>query len=173
MELKARTRMPFPRELVYRTIRDRLPELAPYMPNVKEIQMKERVEDGPRVRFLNIWFGKTEIPAIAQRYVKPELFQWTDKAVWDESDFSCEWAIETHAWPGVVVCSGRNVYVTIGNETELQINGTLTLNLDKAPIPRLFVGTVRPIVEKLIVAGLTPNLTSIGDAVGGFLKAQK
>lgn len=173
MELTARTRMPFARPLIFRTIRDRLPDLAKYMPNVKNIEMKEREDKGPQVRFLNVWQASTEIPAIAQRYVKPDLFMWNDKALWDETDWSCQWKIETLAWPGVVECSGRNVYIEIGGETELQINGTLNLNLDKAPIPRLFVGTVRPIVERMIVASLKPNLTSIGDAVVSYLKAQK
>lgn len=173
MELTARTRIPYPRELVYRTIRDRLPELAKYMPNVKEIVMKEREDKGTQVRFLNLWTASSEIPAIAQRYVKPELFQWKDRALWDESGWWCDWSVETGAWPGVVECGGRNVYVEYDGGVELQINGTLTLNLDKAPIPKLFVGSVRPLVERMIVAAMKPNLTSIGDAVAGYLKAQK
>jgi hypothetical protein len=108
---------------------------------------------------------------MAQRYLQPELFQWTDRALWDESQFSCDWSIETHAWPGVVECSGRNVYTTAGEATVLEIHGSLVLNMDKAPIPRLLGATVRPVVERIIVAALKPNLVSIGDAVSGYLKA--
>ena len=42
MELVARTLILFPRDLVFQTLRERLPELVPYLPNVKRIQTLER-----------------------------------------------------------------------------------------------------------------------------------
>jgi hypothetical protein len=172
MELTARTHIPYPRDLVFRTIRDRLPELAPYMPNVKKIEMRERTDDGTVTKFLNVWTASADIPAAARSYIRPEILMWDDRARWNEADFSCEWSIHTHAWPGVVECSGRNVYVEDGGGTELRIGGTLVLHMDKSPVPRLLGNTVRPIVERIIVAGMKPNLTSIGEAVTGYLKAQ-
>ena len=79
----------------------RPPDLAPYMPNIKRIEERERTDNGPETRFINIWTASTEIPTLAQRYLTPEMLQWVDRARWDESQYSCDWVIETNAWPGV------------------------------------------------------------------------
>jgi hypothetical protein len=172
MDLVARARIPFPRELVFGTIRDRLPELVPHMPNVKSIEVKERHEEGAVTRLLNLWTAKAEIPAIAQRYMKAEMLQWTDSATWDAARFVCDWSIEMLAFPGVLECSARNTYHAVGDETELEINGSLVLHLDRAPIPRMIAFTVRPLIERIVGTSLRPNLTSIGDGVAGYLRAQ-
>lgn len=173
MELAAQTRIPFPRDLVFATIRDRMPELAGFMPNIKQIEMKERRDADPLTHFINTWTASTEIPAIAQRYLKPDMLKWTDYAKWDRSNYSCDWKTVLVAWPDVLECGGTNVYNAFGDETELQIRGNLHLHLEHAPIPKLFVSTVRPIVERIVIASLKPNLLSIGDAVAQYLAKQK
>ena len=173
MELLAHTRIKYPRDVVFPAIRDKLPELAPHMPNVKSIVVVERHDEPPIVRFVNIWTAATEIPAVAQRYVSPDLLKWTDRASWDSTSYSCDWKIETHAWPGVVECSGRNTYTVVGDETQLDIRGNLELHIEKASVPRLLAGTVRPIIERIIVTSMRPNLVSIGDAVSLYLQAQE
>ena len=173
MDLRASTRIPFDRETVFRTLRDRLVQLAPYMPNVRQIEEKERHEESPRTRFVNIWTAKTEIPTLAKAYLKADEIKWTDRALWDETTWICDWAIEPHVLPGVVQCGGRNTYTTIGSETQLEIVGTLTLNLDKLAIPRLLASTVKPVVEKIVITALKPNLLSIGEGVTSYLRASK
>lgn len=172
MEIYAKTRVPYSRELVFRTIRDKMPSLAQYMPNVKSIEVKEHSESPDVIRFVNLWTANADIPALAQKVLKPEMLTWIDRAEWRESDFSCDWKIETNALPGLVLCNGHNVYTVIGNETELEIKGELNINMDKAPVPRLLAGTVRPMIEKIIITAMKPNLVSIGEAVAGYLKAQ-
>ena len=172
MELTADTRIAFPKELVFTTIRDRLPALVPHLPNVRSIECQERREDGARTHFVNLWTAKNEVPAAAQAYVKAEMLQWTDRATWDAEAGTCDWKIETGAFPGVVECSGRNTYRTVGNETELIIRGTLVLHLDKANVPRLVAMAVRPLIEKIIVTNLGPNLVSIGTGVAAYLRSE-
>jgi hypothetical protein len=172
MELDARTRVPYPRELVFRTIRDKMPSLSDYMPNIKSIEVKERVDADSVVRFVNLWTASADIPAVASKILKPEMLTWIDRAEWSENGFTCDWKIETNALPGLVICQGHNVYNSIGNETELVIKGTLQINMDKAPVPRLLAGTVRPVIERIIISAMKPNLTSIGEAVAAYLKAQ-
>jgi hypothetical protein len=172
MDLIADTRIPFTRELAFTTIRDRLQALVPHMPNVKSIETLERRDDGAKTHFVNRWTANTEIPAAARSYVKAEMLQWIDRATWDAEAGTCDWKIETVALPGVVECSGRNTYRTVGNETELVIRGSLVLHLDKANIPRLVAMAVRPIIEGIVVGSLKPNLTSIGGGVTAYLRAE-
>lgn len=173
MELNAQTRINFPRELVFRTYRDKLPDLVHFLPNVSSIVVKERKDDGARTRMLNLWTAKTEIPAAAQRFLKPEMLMWHDHADWDESSHVCHWRIETLAFTEAVRCSGRTVFTEAGDRTELQITASLELHLDKANIPRLLAGTVKPVVERVVIANLKPNLLATGDGIEKYLQSQR
>lgn len=172
MELVAKTRIPFPRELAFATLRDRLPETVPYLPNVKSLVVKERTVDGSRTRLLNEWAANVEIPSMLSSYIKPEMLMWMDDATWDESNFTCQWKLYTNAIPGLFTCVGSTTLVSVGNETEMNLQGDLSIDMTKSPVPRLLAGTLRPVVEKIVVTALKPNLTSVGDAVTKFLQAQ-
>lgn len=172
MELAAKTRIPFPRELAFATLRDRLADTVPFLPNVKSLIVKERKVEGTKTHLVNEWTAKVEIPSVAQSYLKPEMLMWLDYAAWDEATYSCEWALKTNVFPGLFECVGSTKLVTVGNETEMDLRGDLSINMAKAPVPRLLAGTLKPVVEKIIIAALKPNLTSVGDGVTKFLQAQ-
>ncbi|MFN7135537.1 MAG: hypothetical protein ACK4N5_25925, partial [Myxococcales bacterium] len=165
MELKAQTRLDFPRDLVFRTYRDKLPELTAYLPNVSSIVVKDRRDDGPRTKLVNLWTAKTEIPAAAQKFVKPEMLMWHDHAEWDETGWVCHWRIETLAFTEAVECRGRTVYTAVGDRTDLDISADLVLHLDKAKVPRLLAGTVKPVIERIVVSNLKPNLLATGEGI--------
>lgn len=173
MELNAQTRINFPRELVFRTYRDKLPELVHFLPNVSSIAVKERRDDGPLTKLVNVWTAKTEIPAAAQRFLKPEMLMWNDHAEWDESGFVCNWRIETLAFTEAVECQGRTVYTAAGDKTDLHISANLVLRLEKAKIPRLLAGTVTPMVERVVIANLKPNLLATGEGIEKYLQSQR
>lgn len=172
MKLNGRSKLSFPRDVVFRAYRDRLPEVVPFLPNVRAIDVQSRHEDGPRTRLLNVWHAKGEIPSVAQKYVKPEMLAWTDHAEWDESALACTWNIETHALPGVVECEGRTLFhAEADGGTTMEIDGELYIHMENAPVPRLLGATFRPLLERIIVTALTPNLIKVGDAVEKFLIA--
>jgi hypothetical protein len=169
MEIIANTKIHFPRELVFRTYRDEIQETVPYLPTVASIEVRERHDDGPRTRMVNLWTAKTQIPSLAKKFIQGEMLSWTDRADWDQNQWQCRWSIETYAFPGMVECSGTTHFVEVGAETEIRINGSLVLHLEKAHIPKLLAGTVQPIIEKLVVEGLKPNLLSTGQGVEKLL----
>jgi hypothetical protein len=176
MKLEADARIRFPRELVYRTYRDRLPELVPHLPNVKKITVQRREDDagGPGVtRLLNLWEAKGDIPKVAQGVLKPEMLAWLDHATWNQGAWTCDWRIETRMFTENVRCGGHNEYVEDGDHTILKIRGELEMTLKGIPgVPSFLAGTVTPHVEKFIVSLLTPNLLSVAEGVERFLIAQ-
>jgi hypothetical protein len=172
MELLAKTRLPFPRPIAYTTYRDELPKVTPYLPNVSSIVVKERSVEGDLVRLTNIWTAKADIPSLARKFITDQMLMWTDFADWDQPGWICRWRIETHAFPGLVECTGTTAFHETGADTEIEIRGNLILHLEKAHVPRLLAGTVGPIVEKVVVNNLKPNLLSAGEGVAKFLAAQ-
>ena len=68
MELNADARIAFDRETVYKTYRDDLPQLVPYLPDIKRIVTESREEqtdnDVTLLRLVNRWEAKAEIPSL-------------------------------------------------------------------------------------------------------------
>jgi hypothetical protein len=178
VKIEADSRMSYPRELCFRTYRDRLPELVPHLPNVKVIEERERDEapDGneSQTRLLNLWKAVSEIPKLAQGIIKPDMLAWDDHALWDEEAFTCEWRVEPHIFKDRIQCRGKNHFVDNGDTCVLQIRGNLDIDLKGLPgVPKLISGKVGKAVEKFVVALLTPNLTSVSTGLEAFLKEEE
>jgi hypothetical protein len=170
VRIVADDRVGFPRDLVYRTYRDRLVELVPYLPNVRAIDVRERKEDADAVRLVNVWHADAEIPAVARSVLRPDMLGWTDRAVWRQSDWTTAWRIETHAFTEAVTCAGQNEFVSRGDATEIRIRGDLRIDLRKVrAVPRLLAGTVGPVVERFVVAMITPNLSNVSRGIERLL----
>ena len=173
MQIRSDGTVHHPRPLVFRTLRDRLVEVAAFMPNVTGIEELERTEEAPgRHRLVNVWEGA--IPAVARRFVKSEMLRWTDRAVWDEGDWSCEWSQETAFFTDRVSCSGASRYVEVyPDTTRIEIRGTFELRLRGVPgLPSLLARRATPAVERFIVGLITPNLEKTAVAVERFLDNQ-
>ncbi|MEL7368774.1 MAG: hypothetical protein AAFN74_07675 [Myxococcota bacterium] len=175
MKLEADARIAFARPVVYAAYRDRLPEMLPYLPNIKAITVEKREEAGEGItKLLNLWEAKGDVPKVAQRIITPDMFAWHDHASWNQNDWTCDWRIETRMFTEKVNCSGHNEYIEDGDGTILKIRGNLDMDLKGIPgVPSFLAGTVRPHVEKFIVDLLTPNLLSIADGLEKFLKDQQ
>lgn len=173
MKLEADARIAFPRDLVFRTYRDRLPELAAHLPDIKSIRVDERKDEGDRSELVNSWEAETKIPKVAQAVIKPEMLTWLDFATWNLEDYSCEWRIQTRMFTEQVRCGGRNVYVEDGEATILKIRGDLEVDLKGIPgVPGFLAGRVRPHVERFVVDLLTPNLLSVAGGLEAFLRLE-
>lgn len=177
MKIEANATIAFPRELSFQTYRDHLPDLVPYLPNVKRIDVKEDESNAggvaSRTRKLNIWHAKADVPTIAQSIIKPEMLSWEDHAVWDESAWTCEWKVKPAFFAEAIRCEGKNQFVDQGTTCVLQIRGDLEIDATRIKaIPRLLAGTIGPAIEKFVVALLTPNLTSVSKGVEQYLRAK-
>ncbi len=179
MKLEADARISFPRETVFKTYRDRLPELVPHLPNVKRIVVEKREDDAggqPGItKLLNLWEAKADVPKVAQSIIKPENLAWLDHAEWNQNDWTCAWRIETKMFTENVKCGGKNRYTVIDDNTcTLEIRGDLDVDLRGVKgVPKFLAGTVAPVVEKFIVALLTPNLLSVAKGLEAFLEQEQ
>jgi hypothetical protein len=174
MDLSADAKIPFPRALVFATYRDKMAEMVSYFPNVRAIDVKSRNDEGAIVKLVNIWHGGGEIPAAMRAFLSEAMLSWTDHAVWNETDFTCEWRIETHAFTEAVTCGGKNRFVEDGEGTKLEIRGTLTIDAKKIKgVPSLLAGKVGKGVEEFLANKIKPNLVEVSAGVRKYLEAQK
>jgi hypothetical protein len=162
-----------PVDQVFEAYRDRLSDVANYLDDIKTIVVKEREELDGAVRLHNVWSSDKEIPAVAQKFIKPEALNWDDHAKWYEADTRCEWHIETRAFTEAFKCGGQTRLVADGDQTRVILEGELTLDVSKIKgVPKFLAKSVGPQVEKFIVALIKPNLERTNQAIAAFLDDQ-
>ena len=177
MKIHADARVSFPRTTTFSTYRDELSLLVPYLPNIKKIDVEESEENPDGVektlRKLNIWHANADIPKLAQAVIKPHMLSWEDHALWNENDWTCEWRVKTHFFSERVRCSGKNEFIEEGGQTVLQIRGNLDIDFKGLPgVPKLIANKVSSVIERFVVALLTPNLTSVSDGLEAYLRTK-
>lgn len=158
---------------VFNAYRDRLPEVAAYLDDIRSITVESREEGPDSVRLHNVWSSDKEVPAVAKKFIKPEALQWDDHAQWFTAETRCEWRIETRAFKDAFRCAGQTRLVAEGEHTRVVLEGELSVDVAKVGgIPRFLARTVGPQVEKFIVALVKPNLERTNDAIAAFLDDQ-
>jgi hypothetical protein len=171
MEIRTDVTLPFPRERVFATYRDRLPELLQYLPNIRGLEVKGREERDGEVRLVNAWTGGGEIPSVARSVLRESMLTWTDHAAWRSADHVCAWRTEVHAFPGALQSSGTNRFVELPDgRSRIEFRGELTCDASRIPgVPRLLARSINGTVEKLFVGKIVENLVAVGEGIGKLL----
>jgi hypothetical protein len=173
MKINSESRIPHPREAVYSTYRDRLPEVAAFIPDIQSITVISSETTAGGRRLHNRWQADREIPAMVSRFLTPDMLCWDDHAEWDDAGFQCSWRLSIPAFPTQVQCAGRNLFYADGAHTRLVLSGELNIQADKIPgVPRLLARQLAPKIEQFIIHLITPNLEQVNRSIGAFLDAQ-
>ncbi len=171
VEIRNDTIITHPRELVYHTYRDRLPELVEMLDNIESMMELERREEGDTTHLLNEWKAQGEIPKIAQRWIKPEMLRWKDRATWHAQEWTVDWAFEMAFLTDRVTVQGKSFYRELGpSRTSLELRGELNIDAMGLPgMPRLIARKAGPVVERFVLALVQPNLVKTAQALQRFL----
>ena len=171
MIISVDTRLLFPRSLVYATYRDKLVELVPYLPNVQRIEVKSRREEGDLIHFVNEWHGGGEIPVVARAILSEAMLSWTDLATWNESEFTSEWHVKTHAFTEAVRCVGVHRFKEVDGVTLIESRGELAIDTKQLKgVPQLLAGAVGSTVEDFLSKKIGPNLLQVSEGVRHYLE---
>jgi hypothetical protein len=171
MNISTDTRVPFPRQLVYTTYRDKLTELIRYIPDIRYIEVKARREDNGLIHTVNEWHGGGEIPLAARAILSEDMLSWVEYNTWNESQFTLEWRLETRAFTDAVHCAGKNSFIEDGNTTKIQSRGELKIDPNKIQgAPSFIVGQIATVVEEFLVGRITPSLLQISEGLRKYLE---
>ena len=172
MKINSESRINHPQSDVYLAYRDRLPEVASYIPDIKEIRVESREQTAAGIKLHNLWIADREIPRMVQGFVKPHMLRWNDYADWNDAGAYCDWRLQIPAFPNNVTCSGRNSFYADGDSTRVVLTGELEINPNFPGIPRMVARRLAPQIERFIVMLITPNLERVNQSLGAFLDAQ-
>jgi hypothetical protein len=160
-----------PQPVVWRTIRDRLSELVPYMEDVAAVTTKSREEAPPgTVRLVNHWTAKAPLPAALAPVIREDMLSWIDYAEWHDASGECSWRIEPRFQVDRIRCSGiaRYADAMAGRGTRVTFEG----NLEIVPGGGLLAGPVARALEAFIIGIIPRNAQSLYRAAGSFLERE-
>lgn len=174
VRIDSETRIAHPPRAVFEVFRDRLPEVVPYLDDIREIRVEQRDQTDGVVRLHNVWASDREVPRVVRPLLKPDQLQWDDFASWHEDGLYSEWEIRTRVFADAVQCKGRTEILDDGaGNTRVHISGSFDVDLGTVPgVPGFMGKRIAPQVEKFIVSLITPNLERTNVAVGRFLDGQ-
>jgi hypothetical protein len=172
MDLRADARLPFSPKVVFGAYRDEMPQLLPYLPNVRRIDVMSRTEDGPTVHIVNEWHGGGEIPAAVRAVLGDAVLSWSDHATWNEELLRCDWRTETRTFAEALRCAGQNLFLEDGpGRTLLQVRGTLEVDAKKIRgVPSFVAGKVGRVVEEFLGGKIQLNLVETGKGLTQYLE---
>lgn len=171
MQIDSSSYIRHPVEAVYAIYRDRLPDLAAYLPDVAEIIVRSREERDGGVRLHNEWVADHEVPRVIRPYVRPEHLRWDDHATWYDADHHCEFELRTRAFTEAVDCRGSTTISSAEHGgTRVQLRGELKIDASAVRgVPRLVAGRIGPSIERFIIGLIRPNLERTNTAIQQLL----
>lgn len=158
-------------------LRDRLPDLVPYLPAVDHIELIERGEEGPgRTIMAHYWEGNAKLlPAIARPFVTRSMTSWTDYALWIDDGRICEWRFEPKKFKNLFTCNGRDYFEDLGNgSTRLRLTGELVVYAERVPgVSQRMATRLGPRIEQFVVKKIKPNLMQVPLALQAFFEEER
>ena len=171
MLITADLHIPFPRSLVYITYRDKLVELASYTPNVRSVEVKSRREENERIYCVNFWRGGGRMPLAVRAVLGESMLSWTEYQTWDESQFTLEWRIETHAFTEAVFCAGSNCFLENHGTTTIETRGELRIEPEQLEgLTQSLKGHIASLVEKFLEKKIVLNHIQMSEGVHNYLE---
>jgi len=174
MDIFIKSTIPYPIQSVYEAMRDHMPKLVPYMPNIQSIVVENREQKGASLHLKNRWTpSQTEIPAVARSFIDAKNTYWIDHAQWNNDTKVCSWRLEMGFMSERVHCTGTTSFQEIGpDQTNMIIKGSLSLNL-KGMVPRLILGRATKSVEAFVGKMVKPNFQKTTEALIQYLNANQ
>lgn len=167
-EFKSLIIVKHPIDRVWETIKERMPELAEKLPDIKEVVVKSsRESDGGKVDLITFWKADIKIPSMLHSIVDPSTLSWTDEAYWLPRQRECHWKIQTHFLEGRVECSGLTTYEPAmgGKGTKIVFSGSLDISTAGLSVPKLADKKMADTIEPLVGSMLIRNFRKVTEAI--------
>ncbi len=167
MQFEVIDQVPYSLEDVFSTMRDKLPDLIEYLPDVKSITCDVREElPGNKLKLVNKWMLENRIPKALAKFIKPEQLGYIDHAEWDNDGHFVDYRLEMIFLSEYIDVHGRNYFTAEGDGTKVRLTGELNLDLARHPmLPKFLAKSITGQVEKLVLALVKPNLVKVNRGV--------
>lgn len=153
---------------LFRTYRDHLVDIAPYIASVERVQERSRTThaDGS-VELAHLWFGTAQaVPVFVRPFVNPQLLQWMDHTRWHADTRIARWRIELPTLGSAVTATGTYRFEDHRKGGQVVAEGDFAI--DPRALPPAFA-QAKPMIERMVVGLLEPMVADAGGAVVRWL----
>lgn len=152
---------------VYELVRDELPKLLPHLPDVEELtQLEYERTSDTKVRIVNRWRARAQVPSMVAKFLPPDTFVWTDYAEWDDAEQKVDYRLEGFGYE----VRGTNYFQPDGDGTLIKVTAHVTIHPEKFKVPKLLFNKVFPLIEGTVKKALQPNLTSLARGLKSYFQ---
>jgi hypothetical protein len=170
MYIESEDRLDRSADEVYPLVRDRMPELLPYMPDVEALeQLSYERENDTRVRILNKWSAKGQVPSLIAKFLPKDMFTWLDHAYWKDDEYCVDYRLEGFGYEA----TGTNYFTPDNGGTKLRVTATITIDPAKFKIPKMLFNKAFPMIEGSVKKAVQPNLTALARGLRDYFAAQE
>jgi len=175
MRIQVSEMLPLSAEEAFLLIRDNMSKLVPYLFDVEEIRVTDRREEGDQVHIVNLWQGDmTRVPGGVRKFVKRDLFSWTDYATWTTTTRSATWRLEPRVGARAFDCSGTTSLIEEGESCRLEMDIDLVIHPGNVPgVPKFLARRFQPQIESAIRTQIEPNMKNLAVSVRAYVAAQR
>lgn len=176
MKFKSLAVVKHPRDLVWKAMRDELPEMVPYLDEIEGISVQSCRDEGSVREIVNVWKAAPPIPRIVIKAIGTSLITWTDTARWDNDTFVCRWVIEPELFKKFIVSEGSTTFVSAmgGRGTRITFEGDIQFRGKKLPgIPVAVEGAIADGVNGFVQNLIPKNFRTLAAAVSKHLESRQ
>jgi hypothetical protein len=165
-----------PLEPVWKTVRDRLPELVQFVDDLESVTVIQRDVPGQgRVRLLNQWRTRQNVPALLQPKLGAAAIGWLDRNEWDEATRRCNWQIEPNVLGDHISCRGMTSYepAIAGRGTRVTFEGVFDLSPSALrSVAGPFERPLTAFVESIVTTMVPKNFRRILEAATELIRSE-
>jgi hypothetical protein len=162
-----------PADLLWRTVRDRMPALAARLDDIERVKVLERqdLRDGT-VRLVNEWRAKPLAGVPLKAIIGASSIVWLDHAEWNPASRICRWRIEPRFLPGQLQCHGSTTYEPAmgGRGSRILFEGQFELTLKRHSVASTVMSHALPLVESIVTVMIPKNFRRTVDAATTMLE---
>ena len=158
MNIREVTTFKFPREMVFRTIRDRYEDYLKYTTIVSKVKLiEEKSLSNTTMSTITEWEVKARIPMGFRHLIKPQMICWRVHTLWDMARWTCNWRMETFYFKEIFECYGAMNF----KEKKSELTEVILAAMFHIDVPILGLAAEKFIVKHYLNKNLMLNNSAI------------
>jgi hypothetical protein len=165
----------FDPDLMFRTHRDDLQALVPYMTLVDRVRAegRENRADGTCILTHRWVCTKEAVPTLIRPMIPPNMLVWIGRATWNPNTRSCAWEVEIPGLGPAVTVTGVHRYLADEPGTRVELVGDFAIHAEKIPnLPPRISGPMVGAIERFIAQVIVTVMKATHRAVIAYLDDQ-
>lgn len=160
MDFKRVSIVKYPVEAVWLTMRDKMPEVASLLDEIKTIDLiSSEADDTGKLNVTKVWSAAPSLPDFVRKHISDDMISWTEHGIWQDDTKACHWNITSHAFNEAIHCEGITQFQSAlgGKGTRITFSGTINIDMKQLSHKIMVAQAIPAQVIELIAKNIIPR----------------